>query len=252
MTFRYTKASGKADFGTLGASAAPIVSTGVQTGVTAGATAAAGPAGGLAAQALAPVTGAVTDSAEACCGCGNKAQAAKQAAAQQAAAAAPLKQCAPGDTQCQAYNQQQLQTQQSMMNNWQQTAAAAAGAQLAPSDQARFAFVSALAQKLKAMHPEAGGLTLSQIYKQYPDDFDAAYAQIQQTFPWLKNIDPQTALAMNPGIANMTLDDVISTTTALGAAAAQQQQAAASSGGFLLPAGLLMAGGLLFMLRKQD
>lgn len=201
--------------------------------------------------ALDPTTSMITQALGSLCDCANKdkdAEAKKKAELQKKY---PLRDCGPNPTAaCTAYNEQMKKLQDQEFTAWQAAKDAQTGAALPPSDQQRFAFVSTLAKQLKAAHPEAGSMTLSQIYKTYPDDFDRIYEQLKQQFPFLKNLDPATALAMNPGIAGMTLDQLIAKTSALSNGLAGSSSGSSSAAGI----GMLAAAGaavlLLLKLRK--
>jgi hypothetical protein len=138
---------------------------------------------------------------------------------QQAAQKYPTQDCGPSPTAaCLNYNQQQLVNQQNEVSATQSAYNAQLATTLTPADKQGLAYTTQLAQQMKALHPDAGGMTLSQIQQKYPTDFANAYAQLQTQFPFLKNIDANTVLAMSPQIAGMTLDQLIAQTSALSGA----------------------------------
>lgn len=186
------------------------------------------------------------------CGCANKDKQAEDAKKQELSQKYPLRDCGPTPTQeCITFNQQQLARQKAEYDAWQAAKDAQVGAALPVSDKQNFATVNALARQLKAQHPETGSMTLAQIYKTYPDDFDKIYAQLQQVYPFLKNIDPATALAMNPDIANMTLDQLITKTAALSGGLSGVVSGSKAGGGAALGILALAAGAAILLFKKR-
>ena len=192
------------------------------------------------------------------CDCAKKDKQAENAKKEELAKKYPYRDCGPSPTvECQQFNEYQQRKRDEEFAQWQQMKDAQVAQNMQPSDQARFAFVAALAKKLKAKHPEACSMTLYEIYKAYPEDFDATYKELQAQFPFLKNIDAATALAMNPGVSSMTLDQLITKTDAIsGGMGGASGRAPASTGAAGGLGGLLAVGGLLFaavlFMRSRD
>lgn len=183
------------------------------------------------------------------CGCANKDKEAENAKKQELAQKYPTRDCGSNPTaECKSYNERQQSNRDKEFETWQKMKDAETANNMAPSDQARFAFVAALAKKLKAQHPEAGSMTLAQIYKTYPDDFDKAYAELQGQFPFLKNVDAATALAMNPGISSLTLDQLIAKTDAISGGRAPASVGTATNSAGIGIAAAAAAAGLGFWL----
>lgn len=150
------------------------------------------------------------------CGCANKDEEAEKAKKDELAEKYPTRDCGPNPTAaCLAYNAKQITLRDQEFALWKEAKDAQVSDALPAEDKEKFAFAAELAKEMKARHPEAGSMTLSEIYKRYPDDFDAVYAKLGEKYPLLKTIDPETALAMSPSIASMTLDELIAKTTAM-------------------------------------
>lgn len=203
---------------------------------------------------MSAISGGVMGSMGSLCECAGKDKAAENAKKEELAKKYPMRDCGAHPTQeCLAYNEKQQELRDKEFTSWEKMKDAEVASNMTPSDQARFAFVKELAEKLKAKHPEAGGMTLAQIYRQYPDDFDAVYKELQAQFPFLKNIDAATALAMNPGISSLTLDQLIAKTKAISGGTSSTGTKASGSGGAIAGAavvGSMLLGLLLFTRRK--
>jgi hypothetical protein len=186
------------------------------------------------------------------CGCANKDEEAEQAKKDELETKYPTRDCGPNPTAaCTAYNAQQLASRDAEFKAWQAAKDAEVADALPMADKEKFAFAAELAKEMRARHPEAGNMKLSELYKRYPDDFDQIYAQLSTKYPILKTIDAETALAMSPAIANMTLDEIIAKTTAMsGGSRSTGSSGAGTAAGIGI--GLLALVGGFFWLKSRD
>lgn len=160
--------------------------------------------------AAAEAGGGVCDSI---CGCANKDNAASANKKAELAKTYPTTDCGPNPTAaCTAFNAQQIATQQSEYDKWKKAQDLNTGATMPPSDLEKIALVNALGKKMLALHPDTGNMTIAQIALKYPDDFHKLYDEVKAAYPTLKNLPPETALAMGPSVASRTLNDLISQT----------------------------------------
>ena len=187
------------------------------------------------------------------CGCANKDEEAEAAKKQELTEKYPTRDCGPNPTAaCLAYNAKQITLRDQEFAMWQNAKDAQVADALPMAEKEKFAFAAELAKEMKARHPEAGGMKLSEIYKRYPDDFDAIYAQLSAKYPLLKTIDAETALAMSPAIANMTLDELIAKTTAMSGGLAGPAKSSGGGAAVGVGIGLLALVGGFFWLKSRD
>jgi len=186
-----------------------------------------------------------------CGACGSADEKAEEDKKKELVSKYPLRQCSsPPTPDCLAYNKKMTELQEQEFNSWKAAKDEAVGETMNPDERQKFGFVSQLAQKLKAAHPEAGDMTLSEIRKIYPDDFDKIYEQLKTQFPFLKAIDADTALAMSPSIAKMTLDELINKTSAISGMGAGPSRSSGMAAGVGIIA-LLGIGAAIFFGRKK-
>lgn len=186
------------------------------------------------------------------CGCADKDKEAEDKKKKELDAKYPLKDCSINNTpECHEFNELQKARKEEEFQAWKANKDQQVSNNLPPQVKENFGYVNELALELKAMHPEAGNMTLAEIYKRYPDSFDAAYSKLGTKYPILKTLDPQTALAMAPGVSKMTLDELINRTNTLSGGMGSTSSGGSTATTVAAGVGFVaLAGGLLWFLRK--
>jgi hypothetical protein len=165
-------------------------------------------------QTIAPILSTVTPLMQSAglCGCANKKKDAEANKKAELSRKFPFRDCDKNVVDyddCVKFNADQKRKQDKEYASWLESDDAKAASQITPAEKDKLAALNLLAKDLKALHPEAGNMSISQLMKKYPADFDRAYKAVQMAYPFLKNVPAEMALAMAPGVSNMKLDDLI-------------------------------------------
>lgn len=183
------------------------------------------------------------------CGCANKDKQEENKKKKELEDKYPLMDCGliPSSS-CKAYNEQQQKKRDAEFDAWKEAKDQQVADEMSDSAREKFAFANEIAQELASKLPSsAQSLTLAQIAKQYPAEFNAAYKKLQGKYPMFATVPAELALAMNPDIANMKLSDFIRRTGTLGGKKKSSAGTVALAGGGIAALGLLG----YFFLRKK-
>lgn len=152
------------------------------------------------------------------CGCANKDKQEEKKKQDELAQKYPYMDCGPVPSEtCKEYNRQMQMKREAEFEAWKRAKDQQVSEAMPDTAREKFAFANEIANELKnTLPPGSENLTLAQIYKQYPNEFKAAYDKLKAKYPMFASVPPELALAMNSDIANMKLSEFITRTGDLG------------------------------------
>lgn len=164
-------------------------------------------------------TGVAMGVAGLCQSCSNNDKKDREKKKLELAAKYPLRDCSPYKgvaakakeyADCLRFNQEQLAKRDAEFAAWLKEYDERNGKNLTDEQAKMLEMVVQLCIKLKQYNPAFGPMKLKDVARTAPDIYHKLYGELQAAYPNIKNIDGDTILVLNPTLAEMTIDEIIS------------------------------------------